>query len=161
MHLPADNDRIPWLPLGAEDAERVARVAGATLAQLPWVQACWLHGSLVRGERPARDIDLGVLTGRRAVTLLQWDQARCAVGAALGLDPDVVDLRPVDEASPVFYHNLLKYGILCCEPDVEARVQFEARAMSLWCDFAPVWQRQRTAAWTAWARGEAPQLEDR
>jgi len=126
------------------------------LRQVPWVQAAWLHGSVVRGERPPRDVDFGVLTGRRKVSLSDWDSARCAVAEALALDPDVIDMRPVDEASPVFLHNLLKFGVLCCEADPAARLEFEVRAMSLWCDFEPVWRRQRAEAFAAWAAGLGP-----
>lgn len=154
-------DPIPWLPLGPADAARIARDAGAVLARVPWVQACWLHGSLVRGDRPPRDIDFGIVTSRRAISLVQWDDARCAVAEALRVDPDVIDLRAVDDASPVFLHQMLKHGVLCCEPDHAARIAFEVRAMSLWCDFAPVWQRQRDAAIAAWSAGQAPMVESR
>ena len=150
---PHDLDHIRWLPLTSADADRVAQLAGAALAPFPWVLACWLHGSLVRGDRPPRDLDFGVLTGRQFVPWAQWEQARCAIGAALGMSPDVVDLRPVDDGSPVFLGNLLAHGRLCCEANRAARVDFEVRATSLWCDFRPVWEQQRAAALASWANG--------
>ena len=72
----ADPDRIPWLPLTSADAARLAAQAGNALRQFPWVLAAWLHGSLVRGERPPRDLDFAVLTDRRQLTQREWRQAR-------------------------------------------------------------------------------------
>jgi len=150
-----DADRIPWLPFTQADAPRLARLAGEALAAFPWVRACWLHGSLVRGDRPARDLDFAVLTGFETVTLAERDAARGAIADAIGVDPAVIDLRPADAGTPRFLHNILKYGVLCCDSDREARIDFEVRANSLWCEFKPVWERSRAETLARWAAERA------
>ena len=144
-------DRIPWLPFTAADAPRLAAEAGEVLAQLPWVKAAWLHGSLVRAEWPARDLDFAVLTDRAPRSLYDWANARDLVAERLGVAPEVVDLRPCDEGTPRFFYNMLRYGILCCEPDPQARIAFEVRANSLWCEWRPIWERSRAEALARWA----------
>lgn len=155
----ADPDRIPWLPLTSADAARLAAQAGNALRQFPWVRAAWLHGSLVRGERPPRDLDFAVLTDRRQLTQREWEQARCAVAEAVGQQPEVIDIRAVDDGGPLFLHNVLRFGVLCCEPDPLARVDFEVRVASLWCEFRPVWEQSRREMLQYWSSGGKPLAE--
>jgi hypothetical protein len=72
---------------------------------------------------------------------------------AAGLRPEDLDVRLVNGADPVFLGSLLRDGRLLFEADRETRIRFETRALSLWLDFRPAWERVRTAALGRWSGG--------
>jgi predicted nucleotidyltransferase len=135
------------------DRLRIERAALQVLGSRPWIQAAYLHGSAARGDRPARDIDIGLLCDPIPT---DWDaEVRIAgeLGAAAPIGSLEYDVRAINRADPVFLGNLLQGGRLLYEADREARIRFEVRALSLWLDYKPVWERLRTRVLEQWSRG--------
>ena len=147
----ADDDTIRWHRLTAGELARLKEAAPRVLAAHSWVKAAYLYGSAARDERPARDIDVGLL----ADPVPTGFGAEAAVGMALrdatGIEAVEFDVRIINQASPVFLNQVLQAGVLLHEADHAARVAFEVRAMSLWLEYRPVYERLRAAALARWA----------
>ena len=146
-----DDDAIRWHRLSTAELARLQAAAPRILSRHPWVKAAYLHGSAARGDRPARDIDIGLL----ADPVPQGFAAEAAIAAALrdetGIRAVDFDVRVINQASPVFLNQVLRDGVLLHEADHAARVAFEVRAMSLWLEFRPIYERLRAAALARWA----------
>ncbi len=145
------DERIVWHRLTADERTHLTRVAPAVFARHGWVRAAWLFGSAASGERPARDIDIAVL----ARPIPHWRQPlRLARELAdeTGIAAVPFDVRLVNAASPVFLNEVLKHRQLLYEADARERIGFEARAMTLWLDFKPYYERLRSAAFERWTR---------
>lgn len=90
---------------------------------------------------------------RRLSTIVPSRPFKKRSGASLGLAPDQLDLRIINDADPVFLGRMLAGGVRVYESNREARVQFEARAVARWLAFTPVWERMRGSAAERWSRG--------
>ena len=71
----------------------------------------------------------------------------------MGMRASQLDVRVVNDGSPVFLHSMFSSAELLYEADRPARIRFEANAHSRWLDFRPVWERMRKAALESWNRG--------
>jgi predicted nucleotidyltransferase len=142
---------IRWHRLSAQERALLQAVVREVLSRHPWARAAYVYGSVARGDRPARDIDIGIWADpipadRRAEIALGLE-----LSAALSLPIDV-DVRILNRADPVFLNNVLREGRLLHDVDPAARCWFEARAISRWLDFRPVWERMRREMLERWAR---------
>lgn len=146
-------NEIIWHRLSEEERLAVRRAAEKVLARQPWVLAAWHHGSSVLGDRPARDIDIAVVAKRIPTDLGTTDALADELAATSGIDAIPFDVRIVNGASPVFLGEMLGHGTRVYESDRAARIDWEATAMSIWLDFAPVWERMRRIALERWAHG--------
>ena len=111
------------------------------------VRFAWLFGSRARGTaRIGSDVDVGVYLDRdRPVDdLLGLADALCR---ACGRDD--VQVVVLNHRGPAFLINVLVDGILLVERDREARIEWQARTMSEWYDFAPTWYLWRETFWEA------------
>jgi predicted nucleotidyltransferase len=129
----------------------IEAAAKDVLPRFPWVKAAYLYGSAARGDRPARDVDIGLWAdpiprwGEEARVASELQQA-CPV---IEVDWDV---RCLNGGDPVFLRRVLCEGQRIFEADQEARIWFEAHAISQWLDFQPVWERLRTEVLERWGR---------
>lgn len=136
-----------------EERGAVHEAIRTVLADHPWVTAAWHFGSSATGERPARDIDVGILAATVPTELGVTETLAADLASASGLDAIPFDVRIVNGSSPVFLGRFLRQGFLVFERDREGRIEWEALAMSLWLEFRPVWERMRQQALRSWARG--------
>jgi predicted nucleotidyltransferase len=116
------------------------------------VLAAYLYGSAARGE-PAADLDVAVLfrgVGADARELERLATQLQVEGAPDGPD---LDVRPLAQTSPRFRANVLRDGYLLYEADRKARLEFEARALSEWLDFKPIWESMRRRMIERWTHG--------
>jgi predicted nucleotidyltransferase len=124
----------------------------AILKGHPEIIAAYLYSSAARGE-PAADLDIAVLSSGAALDAhaLEDLAARLqAEGAPTGPD---LDLRLLAGANPRFRANVLREGRLLYAADRDSRLGFEARALSEWLDYKPVWERMRRTMLDRWAHG--------
>jgi predicted nucleotidyltransferase len=144
---------IRWHELTAEERVRVHEAIRTVLADHPWVTAAWHFGSSAIGGRPARDIDVGILAATVPTDLALTERLAAELASTSGFDAIPFDVRIVNGSSPVFLGRFLRQGSLAFERDREARIEWEALAMSQWLDFRPVWERMRRQALRSWASG--------
>lgn len=136
------------------DTERVA-LAGAArqlLALHGWVRVVYLYGSAARGGG-AHDIDIGIVADPIPT---RWDTEillAAELHEATGIGAVPFDVRIVNHADPVFLGRMLTDAVLLAEATRADRVRFEVRAMSLWLDFKPVWERIRAQVLQGWSHG--------
>ncbi|MBI3185372.1 MAG: nucleotidyltransferase domain-containing protein [Myxococcales bacterium] len=100
-----DEGRIRWHQVTPAERERIREAAAQVLERRPWVKAAWLYGSAARGDRPSRDIDIGVLAdpvphSREPV------QIAGELAAATGISEVDFDVREVNAGSPVHVAGL-------------------------------------------------------
>ena len=153
--MSAGEDTVRWREMTQQDCLRIQAAAAVAFARLAWVRAAYLYGSAARRERPARDVDIGLLV---AAVPAEWGAA-LAIGTELaelsGITDVPFDVRILNGGDPVFLNNVLRDGILLYEGDGEgdreARIRFEAEAMSRWLDFKPAWENVRAEVLRRWA----------
>jgi uncharacterized protein len=110
---------------------QIDQARDALRAALPDVQAIYLYGSAARGDAgPASDVDIGVVLPPGQVLTNRLDlMARLA--AVLGSEVDLVDLR---QAGDFLRMEVLREGRTLYVRDAEQLLEWEARAMSSYCD---------------------------
>ena len=148
----ADVDSIRWIRLGDDEVARLHDAVAETLSRCDDVIAAYHYGSSAR-RQPARDIDIGIVVARPALTAIDVEPLAEQIAARCGRRRDDFDVRVVNEADPVFLGNLMREGKRCFERNRDQRVAFEVQAMNAWLDFQPVWDRMRRRALEVWSRG--------
>ena len=149
-------DRLDWHVLTGPERRRLQEAAGEVLATRPWVVAAWHHGSSAQEGSAARDIDLALVAGGTPAgppAPAEVEAIAREMAERSGIRAVPFDVRVVNDADPVFLGAMLRGGLRIYEGDREARVEFEVRAMSLWLDFRPVWERIRANARRRWVGG--------
>lgn len=122
----------------------------------PDVRLAYLFGSRARGDAAAgSDVDVAVLFDRPPETLLDLGQLSVQLGAALGLDPDDVDVAELNGSALLFQYQVLRDGRCVYARSEAARTEYEAQTLCLYYDFLPVieeynrhqreWLRRATA----------------
>jgi len=117
------------------------RALGDALQSWSGVRLAVLFGSAARGEAaPGSDLDVGVLfdPGRESAAALEVALAR-----ATGRRVDVVRL---DAAPPLLRFEIARDGRVLLERTPHAWVDFRARAMTDWWDWAPTARLLHAAA---------------
>ncbi|MBI3182179.1 MAG: nucleotidyltransferase domain-containing protein [Myxococcales bacterium] len=145
------DEGIAWHRLTDAERQRLEAVAPLVFARHDWVRAAWLFGSAAKGDRPSRDIDIAVL----ARPVPRWGEpirVGHALADATGITAVPFDVRLVNGASPVFLNQVLSARRLLYQADGRERIDFEARAMSAWLDFKPIYERLRSGAFDRWTR---------
>lgn len=143
---------IGWRRISEEEMARLPAAVARVLEAFPCVAAAYLYGSAARGDRPSRDIDLGLVIGGRPPEWGWEAKASNAIAIETGIRDVPFDVRALNGGSPVFLHRVLREGKLLYEHDRAARLRFETQAMSDWLDFRPVWERMRREVLGRWAR---------
>lgn len=104
----------------------------------------YVFGSVARGDdAPHSDVDVAVwLDDGRRHPEPPWGW-RAVIAAALmsALGRNDVDVVVLNEASPLLYHRVLRDGVRVLSRDPAATNTREGRALSRWCDWAPVQER--------------------
>jgi predicted nucleotidyltransferase len=114
--------------------------------------AAYLHGSAARGE-PAGDLDVAVAFAGAEPGFVALDRLAAELRAAAGIPDLPIDMRSLGPATPRFRANVLREGELLFERDRTERARLEARFMSAWADFEPIWHRMRARMLERWSRG--------
>ncbi len=125
--------------------EAAARLEEYFRANRCGIAAVYLYGSVARGAaRDDSDVDVAVLFEQDPPHTLEGLHADLghALEEALGARVDIVVLNhaPVDLA-----HRVLRDGILACDANRSARIQFEVRARNEYFDLEPHLRRYRRA----------------
>ena len=147
--------RIRWIVLDEPQRARLREALADALAGRPAVLAAWHYGSSAQGSHPARDVDIGLLARHeeRLAVHKEAPSVAAELAGALGWDAAVLDVRAINDGSPVFLHRMFRSAELLYEADRPARIRFEASAHSRWLDYRPVWERMRAAAFARWTDG--------
>ena len=132
--------------------QQLAEAAKSVLASRPEVAAAYLYGSAARGE-PAADLDIAVLPRGAGLNANQLESIAALLQAEGAPQGPAIDVRPLAGTSPRFRANVLREGRLLFEADRNARLEFEARALSEWADFKPIWERMRRRMRERWVNG--------
>jgi predicted nucleotidyltransferase len=112
------------------------------LEEFPEVELAVIFGSVARGKSGrGSDVDLGILLKNPSLDLLRRVEVR--MGRAAGRDVDVVSL---DKAPPLLRFEIARDGRVLVERKAHAWVDFRARAMVDWWDWAPLARRIHAAA---------------
>lgn len=130
---------------------RLHAAAVAVLGSQDDVVAAYLYGSAARGEAAA-DLDIAVLF-RDAPVSGRLEQLAGELQRQGAPDGPEIDLRPLNGTAPRFRITVVREGRLLVERDRAARLEHEARAMSVWLDFRPTWERMRQRMLARWAHG--------
>lgn len=120
--------------------EQQIKELAAAFAEAPWVVAAYLFGSHAQGRsRPGSDVDIGLVLSDQAPDreALILPLARVEAHLADVLEGAPVHLVILNEQGVVFQHSVLRTGQRVFEGDRLARVRFEARVVSEYCDFLP------------------------
>jgi predicted nucleotidyltransferase len=114
----------------------------AVLSSLKVVQLAVLFGSAARGSvREGSDVDVAVRL--EPDTLEVRRQVEVALARAVGRDVDVISL---DASPPQLRFEIARDGVLLSERTPRSWVDFRARAMVDWWDWAPTARRIHEAA---------------
>jgi predicted nucleotidyltransferase len=105
------------------------------LAELPDVRLAAAFGSVARGEqRPESDLDLALLLDSDSIPIPRRWEIEAALGRTAGREVDFVYLN---EAPPLLRFEIARDGVLLLERNPGDWVDFRARAMIDWWDWAP------------------------
>ena len=107
------------------------------------VQALYLFGSRAQGRSsPLSDYDYAVLLSERGHSrldeLYQKLYALLSDMSPRSLKNDVLDIVFLKDAGLELCFHVIRYGALIHDVDAKARLAFEERIMSLYCDYRPV-----------------------
>jgi predicted nucleotidyltransferase len=107
------------------------------LIRFPEVNLAYLFGSQVTGKTgPLSDCDIAILVSGSVDQLEIQARLEHAVHCAIKVEKiDVILLRnaPIELA-----HAIISTGVIIIEKNIETRVEYEARVMSLYGDYLPV-----------------------
>jgi uncharacterized protein len=112
------------------------------IARHPNVILAYLFGSQVRGEiGPLSDIDVALLLNDADETGMVRGKLRSAIAEALG--EERVDVVFLNRATVEFAYAIIADGEPIYQRDAGTRVEYEAKIMSLYCDYLPVLRAHR------------------
>lgn len=123
--------------VGEVSPDSMTKTAGADLrsrlttffADEPGVAAAYLFGSRAAGTaRPESDVDVAViLAANLKPEEAFWERVRLQGALEDALRPYPVDVVDLERVPPLLAHEVLRSGVLLCEPDPDRRVMVEAR----------------------------------
>jgi|HubBroStandDraft_3_1064219.scaffolds.fasta_scaffold24127_4 predicted nucleotidyltransferase len=117
----------------SEPRKPLTELLAEALASFPEVRLAAAFGSVARRqERPGSDLDIGLRLDSRDPEL-RW-KVEAALGRAAGREVDLVDL---DTAPPLLRFEIARDGVLLLARERQDWVDFRARAMIDWWDWAP------------------------
>lgn len=124
------------------DFASIGQAVARCLSKRREIQAAYIFGSAATGRtRPDSDVDVAVLTARRAqgVDTVKYRLKLMAdLGSALGRsDVEVVLLT---EAPPLLAHRVLSQGTLVFERSRSARVRFQVETANRYLDLIPMFE---------------------
>lgn len=128
--------------------DRIVPVLRAWFAEHPQgLVGAYLFGSVARGEdRHDSDVDIAVVLGRPGgPSLPDLDRLAQLQQRLSELLQREVDLVPLDGAPPDLRHHVLVDGILLCEGDRAARIEFEVATRNEYADHLPFLLAYRAA----------------
>lgn len=119
--------------------ESVRRV----IARHPSIALAYLFGSQVQGcVGPMSDIDIAVLLANADEKDAIHSDLRLSIASAA--DQERVDVVFLNRATVELAYAIILNGELIYERDAYTRVEYEAKIMSLYCDYLPVLRAQRS-----------------
>jgi predicted nucleotidyltransferase len=126
----------------ANKASGIAEAIRSVIARHPNIILAYLFGSLVRGKiGPLSDIDVALLLNDDDEDGTIRSNLRSKMAEALG--PQRVDVVFLNAALIELAYAVIADGELIYQRDATTRVEYEAKIMSLYCDFLPVLRAQR------------------
>lgn len=128
--------------LDATDLQRLKQGAEHVFGARSDVTAVYLYGSAARGES-ARDLDVAVLFRSEPPPPRELEELAAELQRAGAPHGPEIDLRCLNGTAPRFRANVLRDARVLVDRDRAVRIAAEARALSEWLDFKPVWERMR------------------
>jgi predicted nucleotidyltransferase len=124
-------------------AETLAKLRERLVPIPDGVLAVYLFGSVARGARAPRDVDIGVLYEVTPPATLE------GLGFELAYELELAIKRPLDlvvlnRAPADLIHRVLRDGVLVMERDRSRRIEFEIKARNEY-DLAPIRSQYRRA----------------
>ena len=114
----------------------------AVIAKHRNIILAYLFGSQVQGDiGPLSDIDIALLLDDADETGMIRSNLRASLTAAI--DQERVDVVFLNRAPVELAYAIVVAGELIYERDAYTRVEYEAKIMSLYCDYLPVLRAQR------------------
>jgi uncharacterized protein len=107
------------------------------------VVAAYVFGSVGRGaSRASSDVDVAVLFAKPPLPAVSGPSANMQA-ELIALLGRAVDLVVLNDAPVDLTHRVLRDGVIVCETDRRARIEFEVAARRLYLDLLPVLRRYR------------------
>lgn len=126
----------------ANGTSAIEKSVRRVIARHPNVILAYLFGSQVRGEiGPLSDIDVALLLNDADEIGTIRSNLRSAIAEALGQER--VDVVFLNRATVEFAYAIIADGELIYQRDAGTRVEYEAKIMSLYCDYLPVLRAHR------------------
>lgn len=123
-------------------ASAIVQAVQRVIAKHPNIILAYLFGSQVQGDiGPMSDIDVALLLDDADETGMIRSNLRASLTAAI--DQERVDVVFLNRAPIELAHAIVVVGELIYERDAYTRVEYEAKIMSLYCDYLPVLRAQR------------------
>jgi predicted nucleotidyltransferase len=117
------------------DVEGMARYFAARSE----VVAAYLFGSVAKGTaRPQSDVDVAVLFDARLDPFERTDRYLSMLGALSDFVRGELDVQTLNQASPFFCSQVVKYGRVIYERTRAERIAFEVRTMAHFADTKPM-----------------------
>jgi uncharacterized protein len=117
-------------------AELLIKSLPAALVRFPGVELVYLFGSQVGGETgPMSDYDLAVLLDGAEDPFTVQAEFQHEMAVLLGTER--VDVVILDRAPVELAYQIISTGRVLYQRDNFTRVEFEARTLSLYCDYLP------------------------
>jgi predicted nucleotidyltransferase len=112
------------------------------IAKHPNIILAYLFGSQVQGDiGPLSDIDVALLLNDADETGMMRSNLRASLTAAI--DQERVDVVFLNRAPVELSYAIVVVGELIYERDAYTRVEYEAKTMSLYCDYLSVLRAHR------------------
>jgi len=123
-------------------APGIAEALRRVISKHPNIILAYLFGSQVQGDiGPLSDIDIALLLDHADETGMIRSNLRASMTAAI--DQERVDVVFLNRAPMELAYAIVVGGELIYERDAYTRVEYEAKIMSLYCDYLPVLRAQR------------------
>lgn len=130
------------LPNTGNKASTIVESILGVIARHPSIALAYLFGSHVQGYiGPMSDIDIAVLLNNGDEKNAIESDVRSSIASAI--DQERVDLVFLNRATVELAYAIIVDGELIYERDAYTRVEYEAKIMSLYCDYLPVLRAQR------------------
>ena len=127
--------RSQSIKLPSVDIEGLARF----FAQQPDVVVAYLFGSVAKGTaRPRSDVDVAVLFDARLDSLERAGKYLQMLGALSDFVKGDLDVQTLNQASPLFCSQVVKYGRVIYERTPAERIALEVRSMARYADTKPM-----------------------
>ncbi len=127
--------------------DEIRRRATAALSPEGAVLEAYLFGSVASGDAaPHSDIEIAVYLDPDATPDAPWGYDAELISLLMGaLETNAIDPVVLNQAPPLLYGNVLRFGERLLSRDLQATTVREGQALSRYCDYLPQLAKIRAA----------------